>query len=93
MLQEQLAAAIEAGDYSDEAKESLAAQVGAQRIPKPVYNTVANAAYAEQLAKGPSDKSRKIITQVRRSSKSSRVLVYWWVGASLWLTCVVWLGA
>jgi DNA-directed RNA polymerase subunit F len=67
MLQEQLVSAIEAGDYSEDAKEELANRVSAQRIPEPVYNTVANAAYAEQLAKGPSDKSRKIITQVMYS--------------------------
>jgi len=88
MLQEQLAAAIDARDYSDEAKESLAAQVNAQRIPEPVYNTVASAAYAEQLAKGPSDKSRKIITQVRRRSSHSSSSVS--VGAEL---CVIWLDA
>ena len=68
MLQEQLVSAIEAGDYSEAAKEELANRVSAQRIPEPVYNTVANAAYAEQLAKGPSEKSRKIITQVMYSS-------------------------
>lgn len=68
MLKDQLFEAIAAGDYSEAAKDALAAKVAAQRIPASVYAAVADAAYAQELAKGPADKARKLITKEERDT-------------------------